>query len=526
MSGLELTDAQIFACVDAVIPNIQEKIKAADAKGNEKESSYLKGTISFCADVIGKARKYRSSLSYNQKTALLKVVTKFATKEQLQRMGLEQPPEQQESRVSPSEKIKALNEIIALEEAKISQLLIQREGLGEEEWDDEGGFNPPEYHGEEWQRLNRRIESLKGSVDIAKRELAKLYSPNEKDLDRKIKQALKAITPYLYADGFELHSFIKEGEDWAKSKNLDWMQLGFGNNSWGRNQAISFVSDYREQLPSELLSELQPLLPSQAERDPFFVRFSLPYIVYMLRVLRHLENTGVVGFIGQDKDLVAFKETGGLGHAPKKVKYRDKYGKWVEGFRKNRKEAAIWKNLIQRIQQRLEKAEKAGKLQNLGNYITSPDVLTRLVDEQGKSIPEIFDSLVKVVQYTPEQRRVAHECMKYLASVCDYAFEEDFQGFSKPDAVLGHKMAAMPEFTNEIMPAALFYCNKYRRQLPDEALEILELKSSNKKRREEQKKQEEPVYTAEKSEEPVYISEETIENNISRYLSVCLLGVR
>lgn len=59
------------------------------------------------------------------------------------------------------------------------------------------------------------------------------------------------------------------------------------------------------------------------------------------------------------------------------------------------------------------------------------------------------------------------EALKYLASVCDYAQELDYQGFSKSDTHIGHSLAARRELTAEQAALGLPLLRIHKCQLPD-----------------------------------------------------------
>ena len=76
---------------------------------------------------------------------------------------------------------------------------------------------------------------------------------------------------------------------------------------------------------------------------------------------------------------------------------------------------------------------------------------------------------------TDGQRAAAHTAMKILAGVCDGAALKDGAGFNKLDTDTGKKLAACPSLTDGQVWLATNFARKYRRQLPDGVLGLLDI---------------------------------------------------
>lgn len=79
------------------------------------------------------------------------------------------------------------------------------------------------------------------------------------------------------------------------------------------------------------------------------------------------------------------------------------------------------------------------------------------IHKEAESIPERHVVLIR-------------SFIRYLASACDYADRRDDCGFNKYDAVLGHRLAGIPDvqFTPRVAVLAKALCRKYHRQLVSE----------------------------------------------------------
>jgi hypothetical protein len=65
------------------------------------------------------------------------------------------------------------------------------------------------------------------------------------------------------------------------------------------------------------------------------------------------------------------------------------------------------------------------------------------------------------------------QCLKYLASVCDYAKTLDYQGYSKSDTSIGHTLAAKNSLTAEQAALGLPLIRVHQCQLPEWMVSLL-----------------------------------------------------
>jgi SWI/SNF-related matrix-associated actin-dependent regulator 1 of chromatin subfamily A len=81
----------------------------------------------------------------------------------------------------------------------------------------------------------------------------------------------------------------------------------------------------------------------------------------------------------------------------------------------------------------------------------------------------------KYPEVSAEKKSAAMLAMKMIAGVCDGARADDGMGFSAIDTMIGHKLAALDEFTNGQAWLATNLARKYKKQLPEEILSTLEV---------------------------------------------------
>lgn len=72
-----------------------------------------------------------------------------------------------------------------------------------------------------------------------------------------------------------------------------------------------------------------------------------------------------------------------------------------------------------------------------------------------------------------EQIAAIHQCIRILAGMCDGARTWDGAGFNKLDTYLGHQFAEREYLSQKMAAIGAKWCNKYRRQLPADLLDII-----------------------------------------------------
>ena len=450
--------AEVFHYLDSI--NLHGKVEALKrqaAKTNKEsdniECSNAMADEDFCRSIKGKSIKYGSILTPGQVWRSLKILKKFATKEQLIEWGLYEDPPPQLSSHDVAERTKSIRAQISEIDAKSKECIDALDST--ENTDD-------------FIEINRRLDSYREKIKALKREIGSANRAN----DSIAKEAIELINPFFTRDSEELDQLIAGGKRFYGNR---YQTAAFPD--WARPIALSFLSDYREQLPIEIADKLMPFLPSTAERDTFFIKYTPEYIKFMLNAIIY----GVsMSLISLDANMELFVKTYGKGDGYKGKAYR------------NREAIVKWKETVEKIQKKLTKA----KLDNFADYLSSPLAFENAIKDQ--SIDDLSKELSQEIKYTEEQKAVALEMMEYLASVCNYAITEDTMGFNKSDAVAGHRMAAQGYLSDEDMPRAVYYCRKYKRQLPQSSLEVLGLVKGGKKR------------------------QQPICNNLSRYLAACV----
>lgn len=475
-----ITTAEVIRYLDSIdLPNTVRRLQetAAETRSQKDVSAadWAAKSLGIAIDFKTKSLKYRSELTPNQKALAIKILQRFANKPQLIDMDLYEAPV--ESRDEARDNLAKINREIAETEAILKETA---ESLREVESALE--YAPYEKRDELYRELRRiqdKYDILQSKIATLKREAAK-YSKFE---DKAISLALLELDPFFVADKADLSKFIAEKRNWAESHGRDWTEVRMVD--WVKAVALSFLSDYREQLNPKTLEEIQYLLPSEADRDPFFVKFTPQYIEFMLKVIDFGWATSV---LQKTADISEFLKTGGAGVVGKGRRYRDS--------------VAAWMKKVEKIQEKLENLSK-DKLENLGDYIRSPQTVTQIAKET--SVSDIINTAAGIKEYSIEEREAATRMIKFLRQLDpDRARWINDAGFSKPDSYRGHRLAEFDLIPNEWMPTAVFFCNKYRRQLPVSDLDIL----FNK----------EPTRT-----KKTQVKTQTQTTDIARYLSSCFM---
>ena len=297
---------------------------------------------------------------------------------------------------------------------------------------------------ESQERISVQIEMHTDRIKSLKLEAIRILKPT---VDH-IKSGLRQLEPYFLCDSQNLEKFITKTDRWRDYRD------------WALNFSNLFLSNYREQISPELLRILRPTLPEESERDQFFLKFTPVYIEFLVKSALYAISSGK---IIPDKRTELFIASKGKGPPTKGSPDRFKFD-----------EVDSWKKVVEYVQQKLNKAAEAGKLEGIGDYISSPKAFNDLAKDN-KDVSEIIEELNNQTktEYSKESKRVALDAVKYLASVCDYAHKLDYEGFGAADATAGHEMARRSEIDDSEMPRALYWCRKYRRQLPAEIVKYL-----------------------------------------------------
>jgi hypothetical protein len=385
-------------------------------------------------------------LTAPQKKWAISIIQKHTPLEYQIAMGITDDPAAPVKEKDTS-KIDRINSEIDEEELKVKDFI---DLLGQAEDD-------PELQ----ERLSVEIERYTDRIKSLKLEAIKILKPSISH----IKDALMQIKPYFLSDAQNLEKFINKTDRWREYR--DWA-LDFAN---------LFLSNYREQISPDLFRILRTTLPEESERDQFFLKFTPTYVEFLVKSAIYAIHSGK---IAPDKRTELFISSKGRGPPTKGSPDRFKFD-----------EVDSWKKIVEYVQQKLNKAAEAGKLEGIGDYISSPKTFNDLVKDNA-DVSEIYEDLSKTkTEYSEESKRVALDAVKYLASICDYARKLDYDGFGAADATAGHAMARLGKIDDSDMPRALYWCRKYRRQLPIDIVEYLGIKkgknNANLKRTENSK---------------------------------------
>ena len=411
-------------------------------------------------DFIAKVKKYGSDLSVPQKKWAISIIQRNCTPEILKRLDLYEEPKSAEHE----------EEIVEEKSAKITFELADLESKLRELLE----FKDCEDDVYEQGHISDKIDSTIFRINQLKQDLLRTNMPS----DAMLRTALHELKPYFVCEIDDLNNFFNKTDRYPKF--IDW----------SRNIAIQFLSNYREQISPNLLAKIKLLLPSDADRDEFFLKFTPKFVSFLVHVAKYAVGSSI---IFPDKAIDEFLRTDGRGpHASSTTKIGAETNKW--------------KKIVESVYKKLNKAAQADKLSTLGDYVSSPNTYNET---------EISEMVLKPTEFSYEEKRTALECIQILAEECDYAHEKDFVGFNKIDTVAGHEMAMLSEIPDDEMPRAVFWCRKYRRQLPTDKLEILGIGSkktpTEKKSRKELK------------EELSEIKQELSTSYLARYFKSCLL---
>ena len=258
----------------------------------------------------------------------------------------------------------------------------------------------------------------------------------EKTRDEVVKEIITKIKPYFAGDKAYFTGFAA-----SVSQNtypLSQKQFDVCNK---------YISNYQDQFDSNTTGELNRV-DAIGEQDEFYRDYSLDYIMFLVEAAKYAVVRSV---IRSDEDVDKFITTNGLGPETEM------------GFDWRMKRRGIvpaktekWEKHVVHVHEKLKKACAKGNLEDIAGYVEDPnefaaDPNTALAIVRG-------DEYTATVVFTQRQRDAAHECMRLLASVCDYAHDDDAQGFNKPDAPVGHKYAEQAELTDAQMPRAIAMC--------------------------------------------------------------------
>ena len=313
------------------------------------------------------------------------------------------------------------------------------------------------YDYEERSRIERQIEEIQKILEDKKRALKKIFG----NVDGAIVRALRTLKPYMTGDKILVANAVESANKYNTERR------GFSYPKY-RDIAVEFCSNYREQIPQEFLVPISAILPSVTERNPFYTKFTEKYIKFLL----HVAKAAVArSLISRDEKVDEFIKTGG-------------FGTEITVFN-GEVQANRFRNVVKSVYEKLYKNAKAGRLGALSNYILSESAFEDFAEnvEEAESIADVIEQEQRIV-YTTEQKAIALELVQMLAGMCDHAKTWDKQGFSKTDTEAGHAVARQLEIRDEQMPTAVFWCRKYRRQLPEDSLAELGIgkkKSAKKK---------------------------------------------
>ena len=481
-----ITTAEVLRYLDSI--GLPQKANELFSKANTtrrpsdiEDSNFANKCLDFAVSIKTQAAKYRRELTPPQKKFAIVIIKKFANPSQLFDWDLGAPQTKTKSALK-EEKNKLLEELAETESLLKETVEILNELLNtyytHESYADEPWEPPTRETDREKSRLEDKVRYLNDKIDKIKKSLARFSREDDKSLIL----ALTEIQPFFTADANDVAKIIQERKAWAEQHGRDWKEVKLVD--WLRKLVVDFLSDYREQINPETLKEIQHLIPSESERSQFFVKFTPQYIEFMVRAV---DASWGSGLIQKTAEVSEFLKTGGRGGTSTGRRYRDTTAAWIKK--------------VETIQKKLE--GNSTKLGGLGEYINSPQSLTKLANEM--PVNDIISSLSGVKEYSLEEREAATLMMKHLRNMDpDKAKEENYVGFSKPDSYKGHRLAEFDVIPNEWMPQAIFFCNKYRGQLIGAGFE---------------------PYLAElgliKGKKKVKITTQT--TDIARYLSVCFM---
>lgn len=401
---------------------------------NKQLDMRIQRSFDFAKSIIKQAG-YGKELSVAQKRVGIEIICRYASKDLLRSIGIEDsstPQTEGQIIAGQAEKIDKLNEEIASLESTVKQLM--------ESLDDEN------ISSEDFERITRTVSSHTDRIKLAKQELLRVNMPTDRD----IKSAAAYLKPFFLCEQQDLQKLVEKISRYERLVD------------WSRGLALEFLSNYREQLPSELRKRLLPILPAESERDKFFLVYTPKYVDFLLYVAKYAIQNSI---IAPDKKLDEFLRSEGRGPPPTSWKIGTTIDKW--------------KDIVEHVRRKLERKAKDGSLSTIGGYIESPNTFEEAVVDKDPetATQEILRelSLDASTNYTDKQKSVALELIQYLASICDYAHALDYNGFNATDTYAGHEMAKLSTLSDAEMPRAVFWCRKYRKQLPADKLSILNI---------------------------------------------------
>lgn len=448
---------------------IREKLEEALDKKDQRQSVFLTKDFDTSLSLI-RFFNSRRDLSPAQKRLGISLIRRHAPTDVIKALDIEEPVR--------------TKEVIADDIRKLGSEVVRISNLLREQMDIMNNSEDTD----EMERLLSSIDAHTERIKQLNAQILNLRKPTSDDL----KQGLRQIKPYFASEIDNVTKFVNRTQSWH------------GYRDWAYDIVKEILSNYREQLDQETAEILLPILVSEKDRDQFFVVFTPEYVRFLVALATAALEMGLVN---PDKMLDQFIATEGRG--PR--------GKNDERF--DFREINSWKKICNHVRDKLLKAREKGsfesdaELLNASDYLTSPSAFNSSSRTQlrtplrtGASSSLKFEAK----NYTPLLKRTVLECIKYLASVCDYAKEKDFQGFCASDTRAGHKMAMQESIEDSQMPRAIFWCKKYSGQLPEETLSIIarELQKTSQDSQERQKEYTQKTNLA-----------------IARYITVCMVSL-
>lgn len=401
---------------------IKDKYDEAIRSSDQRKISYLTKDLETSLSLI-RFFNSRRDLSPAQKRLGILLIRRHASDDVLKALDIKEETVTPEKRDDDIKKLGA--EVVSISQRMREQMDImsQSEDL------------------DEIQRISKSIDDASERIASIKAEILNKRKPSPEEL----RLALKQIKPYFTSEITNLQKFINTTQGWRTYRD------------WAYDIIVTILSNYREQLDQETSEIIFPILPSEKDRDPFFIVFTPNYVEFLyLMAISALESGAVI----PDKTLDAFIITEGKGPPSKNSERFD--------FR----ELNSWKKAVTHVRDKLLKAKEKGSLGEEGEYVASSSAFNSYIRTTGKSVRESIKA-IEHRSHTEKLKSTVLAAVKYLASICDYAKEKDFMGFCATDTVAGHKMARQDKLEDNQMPRALFWCRKYSGQLGPEVSKII-----------------------------------------------------